>query len=99
MPHLSAASRLAFPLRPAFFIRPRWLPSACADPRPPGDDALQSAESQDTLLLGSPETKAETTTVHVGTLRVVAPGGNAQSLVESSKSRPKPDPPACSFEC
>jgi hypothetical protein len=95
MPHLSAASRLSFPDRPAHFHRPRWSSSACADPRPPGDDALKAAESQDTLSLTAPETKAETTTINVGTLRVAVPGANDTT----KNAETKLDPPACIFEC
>jgi hypothetical protein len=107
MPHLSAASRLAFPLHS---VATRWFPIACAEPPPPGE-ALRAAESQDGLSLPAPEVKAETTTVNVGTLRVVLPivenkQQGEESITQedsevqkSNQDDAEPQPPVRSAEC
>jgi len=105
MPPLSAASRLAFPYRPAHFVRPSFFTCACADPPPSRANPMDAAESRDSLSLPTPEVKAETTTVNVGTLRVTKPKNEAAEPVvaeiqsEVADEQKPPEPPACSAEC
>lgn len=99
MPSLSAASRFA--AQTPFHQLGRWAcaPIASVDPAQLDEAAIKADETSDTLSLSAAPAKANTTTVNVGTLRVVLPPCESVKSEGDTAERDRWEPPACCCEC